>query len=161
MAAVSEGIDGTLEPLRPGVFCRQLLDAMVASEGRRRRRKRDTTPDALGMSIKRDLMERAAAEDPEPEAFEAWLLGQVLSSPVGGPVRAMCAEILDEYRVAHADPTFGRWLAEGARSEDADADDEPRGERHAEPRRRDPLAREDQFAREERQSQRRSDSMGE
>src|SRR5881275_2934695 len=87
-----------VKELRPGDFCRQLLNAMAASEGRRRRRKRDTTPDALGMELKRDLMARAAEADPDPDGFEAWLLQQVLAAPAGGPVRAMCAEILDEYR---------------------------------------------------------------
>src|SRR5437588_10388713 len=110
--------------LRPGDFCRQLLNAMAASEGRRRRRKRDTTPDALGMELKRDLMARAAEADPDANQFEAWLLEQVLAAPAGGPVRAMCAEILDEYRVARLDPGFGRWLASGAYSEDSEAENE-------------------------------------
>ena len=109
--------------LRPGEFCRQLLDAMQASEGRRRRRKRDTTPDALGMALKWDLLERAAADDPGPDAFEGWLLEQVLAAPASGPVQAMCAEILDEYRVARADPAFGRWLASGAFSDDAEREE--------------------------------------
>src|SRR2546422_5226163 len=41
-------------PARPGEICRELLAALDASEGRRRRRKRDTTPDAIGLTIKRD-----------------------------------------------------------------------------------------------------------
>ena len=110
----------TPDELRPGDFCARLLDALAASEGRRRRRKRDTTPDAIGMGLKRELMLRAAAEDPAPEGFEAWLMARVLESPAGGPVQAMCAEILDEYRVAAADPAFSAWLASGAFSEDAD-----------------------------------------
>ena len=40
---------------RPSDVCRQLLQAMDASEGRRKRRKRDTTPDALGMAVKREI----------------------------------------------------------------------------------------------------------
>jgi hypothetical protein len=108
--------------LRPGLFCQYLINALAASEGRRRRRKRDTTPDAIGMAVKRALLERAAAEDPEPEAFDAWLLERVLEAPASGPVQAMCAEIRDEYIVAALDPAFGTWLASGAYS--ADADDE-------------------------------------
>src|SRR6266542_5700540 len=114
--------------LRPGHFCRLLLNAMAASEGRRRRRKRDTTPDALGMELKRELMARAAEEDPAPEGFEAWLTQQALEVPAGGPVYAMCAEILDEYRVARLDPGFERWLAAGALSEDADEEDGGHGD---------------------------------
>ncbi|HEV8634395.1 MAG TPA: type III secretion fhipep protein [Chloroflexota bacterium] len=110
----------TLEAWRPADFGRRALSALDASEGRRRRRKRDTTPDAIGMGIKRDLLERLAAEDPPPERFEAWLLQQVTAAPASGPVRALCAEMLSEYRFAGADPTFRRWLAEGAPSADAD-----------------------------------------
>jgi hypothetical protein len=39
--------------------CRALLAALDASEGRRRRRKRDATPDAVGMSLKRWLLSEA------------------------------------------------------------------------------------------------------
>src|SRR5262245_14460381 len=64
----------TMMALRPADFCRQLLAALDASEGRRQRRKRDRTPDAIGMAIKRQLMERAVRENPKPEALEGWLL---------------------------------------------------------------------------------------
>ena len=107
--------------LRPSEFSRLLLRTIEASEGRRKRRKRDTTPDRIGLDIKRDLLLRASDEDPAPEAFEAWLLGQALGAPASGPVRALCAEILDEYRAAARDPDFRRWLAEGAPSADAEA----------------------------------------
>jgi hypothetical protein len=109
-------------PLRPSEFSRQSLRALDASEGRRKRRKRDTTPDALGMELKRALMARAAEDDPAPADFEAWLLKQVLAAPASGPVQAMCAELLDEYRLATLDPGFGRWLADGAFSQDAEPD---------------------------------------
>jgi hypothetical protein len=114
VTAVSESV------LRPGAFCRHLLNALAASEGRRRRRKRDTTPDAIGMSLKRQLMDKAATDDPDPAAFEVWLIRQVLEAPASGPVQAMCAEILEEYRVAALDPAFQTWLATGAYSEDAE-----------------------------------------
>jgi hypothetical protein len=61
-------------PLRPAVICRGLLAALEASDGRRKRRQRDTTPDALGLAMKRELLERVVKDDPEPERFEAWLL---------------------------------------------------------------------------------------
>jgi hypothetical protein len=67
-------------------------------------------------------LERAATEDPDPDAFDAWLLERVHEAPASGPVQAMCAEIRDEYVVAALDPAFGAWLASGAYS--ADADDE-------------------------------------
>ena len=107
--------------LRPGEFNRLLLNALDSSEGRHKRRKRDTTPDRIGLDIKRDLLLRATAEDPAPEGFEGWLLAQALAVPASGPVRALCAEILHEYRVAAHDPDFRRWLLEGAPSADAEA----------------------------------------
>lgn len=107
-------------PLRPAEFCRLFLAALAAAEGRKRRRKRDQTPDTIGLNLKRELLERAIAADPEPADFEAWLLAQTLAAPAAGPVRAMCGEILHEYRVACIDPDYGRWLAAGAYSADAE-----------------------------------------
>jgi hypothetical protein len=107
----------------PATVCRQLLSALEAGDGRRRRRKRDTTPDALGMTIKRELLERALADDPPAEGFEAWLLEQCLAdAPTRsmGAVRAMAREILDEYRLAVTLPAFDAWLTAGAPSEDRD-----------------------------------------
>ena len=110
------------QTLRPSEFSRLALKAIEASEGRRKRRKRDTTPDKIGLEIKRELLERAAGEDPAPEAFEAWLLKQALAAPASGPVRALCGEIMDEYKAAARDPHFRGWLAEGAPSDDAKLD---------------------------------------
>ena len=114
--------DGRQAALRPAEFSRLLLSTLSASDGRRKRRKRNTTPDAIGLELKRGLLERAAAADPAPDEFEAWLLQETLASPASGPVRAMCAEIWDEYAVARLDPDFSRWLTQGAPSDDADPD---------------------------------------
>ena len=108
--------------LRPGEFSRLALATLAASEGRRKRRKRDTTPDAIGLGIKRELLERATEEDPAPEAFESWLVAQTLQAPAGGPVRALAAEIFTEYQFAASVPDFSRWLAQGAPSADAEED---------------------------------------
>lgn len=109
---------------RPRDLCAGLLAALDASEGRRKRRKRDTTADAIGLGIKRALLEAAVAEDPEPETFESWLLERCLDAPrdasVGG-TRAMALEILAEWRLAAAAPAFVDWLARGAPSDDAAA----------------------------------------
>lgn len=107
---------------RPAVFCRELLHALEASDGRRRRRKRDTTPDAIGLEIKREVLEAAVAEDPEPEAFEGWLLARCLAAAAGpsvGAVRTMAREIFTDWRLAQALPAFQAWLDAGAPSEDA------------------------------------------
>jgi hypothetical protein len=104
---------------RPAVICRELLAALEASDGRRRRRKRDTTPDAIGLGIKRALLEGAVAEDPEPAEFERWLLERCLAAGgEAGATRAMALEILTEWRLASSLPAFGEWLDHGAPSDD-------------------------------------------
>ena len=113
--------DVSQTPLRPAPFCGALLAALDASDGRRRRRKRDTTPDALGMALKRSLLDAAIADDPDPDTFEAWLLDCCLDgadAPSFGALRAMARDILDEWRLAAASPAFRAWLEAGAPSED-------------------------------------------
>lgn len=106
-------------PPRPSEVCRRLLGAMEGSEGRRKKRKRDTTPDAIGLGIKRDLLAEATVDDPEAEEFEGWLLDQCLAAgPLAGATRAMAMEILDEWRLALLAPSFGEWLEAGAPSDD-------------------------------------------
>ena len=107
--------------MRPGEFAQGLLHALEASEGRRRRRKRDQTPDALGLAIKRSLLERAVADDPEPEEFESWLVEQCRQAAhtVGiGGARAMALEIFGEWRLVAVSPEFSAWLQHGAVSDD-------------------------------------------
>ena len=113
---------GTSEELRPGQLCAELLLALDASEGRRKRRARDTTPDAIGMRIKRELLEEIALADPAPAEFEAWLVQRCLQAGVAdGPVRAMALSIWDEWRLAATTREFRRWLAGGAPSDDRDS----------------------------------------
>ena len=106
--------------LRPADFCRQLLATLDAAEGRRERRKRNTTPDAIGMAIKRELLESAVQKDPEPEAFEGWLFQRCRAAGASsGPVRSMALDILNEWRLAGASQPFRDWLDQGAPSDDA------------------------------------------
>jgi hypothetical protein len=110
-----------LRPPRPAEVCRALLAALEAAEGRRRRRKRDQTPDAFGLGIKRALLERVVQEDPAPEAFEGWLLhypGRCATPELTGPARAMARAVFDDWRLAHASAEFWRWLEQGAPSDD-------------------------------------------
>ena len=120
-------------PLRPAEVCRRLLTALEVSEGRRRRRKRDTSPDSIGMAIKRALLEETVRDDPDPDAFEGWLLERCLSAAesegrhdhgglfsASGPVRAMALEVLAEWRLSQGPGAFRHWLSEGAPSEDAE-----------------------------------------
>src|SRR6266496_2164849 len=70
--------------------------------------------------ICRDLLERAVAADPEPDAFEAWLHEQCLAAGGSeGGVRAMALSIFEEWRLAHDADAFRDWLARGAPSDDA------------------------------------------
>jgi hypothetical protein len=108
--------------LRPAQFCRELLLALESTDGRRKRRKRDTRPDSIGIDLKRQLLERAVREDPAPAEFECWLLERCLEvGPGEGAVRAMAVSIRDEWELARLAPSFRFWLAAGAPSEDRDA----------------------------------------
>jgi hypothetical protein len=119
------------QALRPAAVCKALLAALEAAEGQRRKRKRDQTPDGIGLSIKRSLLERAVQEDPNPEAFEQWLLdypvkyGTLEST---GAVSALARAVLEEWRLAHSLKEFRVWLEQGAPSDDA-KDDKPRERR--------------------------------
>jgi hypothetical protein len=105
--------------LRPGRLCAALLQALEGSEARSRRRKRDQRPDVIGLGIKREILEAAVREDPEPERFEEWLLERVhRAGPGNGAVRAMALQVMDEWEMAVASPGYQAWLAAGARSDD-------------------------------------------
>jgi hypothetical protein len=97
--------------MSPREFCAALLAALEAAEGRRRSRKRDQTPDGIGLAMKRALLVLAVKEDPKGEDFEGWLLGHGEN-----PAALM---VLEEWRMACAMPAFAGWLARGAPSDDA------------------------------------------
>jgi hypothetical protein len=112
----------TQSMVRPAEVCGALLAALEAAEGRRRSRKRDQTPDAIGLSIKRELLQRAVRADPNPEAFEEWLLrtGQECgAAESAGAITAMARAIFEEWKLAHSMNEFKTWLDRGAPSEDA------------------------------------------
>jgi hypothetical protein len=111
---------------RPAVVCRELVAALEASEGRRRRRKRDTTPDAIGLGVKRALLEAVVVADPDPAALEGWLLARCLEPYEGasvGAMRAMALEVLNEWRLACLADDFAAWLDRGAPSDDVGGPD--------------------------------------
>jgi hypothetical protein len=107
--------------LRPARVCTALLSALKASDGRSRARKRDQAPDSIGLALRRELLEKAAREDPDAHAFEQWLIDHVESSTVPGAVRAIALAVLDEWHLAHQMPSFAVWLEHGAPSDDVDA----------------------------------------
>jgi hypothetical protein len=107
--------------IRPVQVCKALLAALEASEGQRKRRKRDQTPDAIGLGVKRVLLERAVEDDPEPEAFEEWLLNysqNCVAAELAGPASAMARSVFDEWQLAHSLENFRVWLNQGAPSAD-------------------------------------------
>jgi hypothetical protein len=108
--------------LRPARVCKALLAALEASEGRRRRRKRDQTPDDIGLTFKRELLEQAVTDDPEPEAFEEWLLKYTANHDSAGGILAMARAVFEEWRLAHSMGEFKSWLEQGAPSDDASED---------------------------------------
>ena len=109
-----------MSTLRPAAVCRHLLATLDASEGRRKRRKRNTTPDAIGLTMRRHLLEGTIQDDPDPIAFESWLLQRCQAVGIAaGPMRAMALEILTEWRLATDSQPFRQWLTQGAPSDDA------------------------------------------
>jgi hypothetical protein len=112
--------------MRPSEVCTRLLAALDASEGRRRRRKRDTTPDSIGMDLKRTILEETVRQDPDPEAYEEWLLTCCLNrNEASGPMRAMALDVLAEWRLAQSSMVFRTWLEQGAPSDDVSTSSEP------------------------------------
>jgi hypothetical protein len=111
------------QTMRPAELCKALLAALEAAEGRRRSRKRDQTPDAIGLRVKRELLERAVVDDPNPEAFEEWLLNypRTCEAELSGPASAMARAVFDEWRLAHSLTGFRDWLDQGAPSDDVNA----------------------------------------
>jgi hypothetical protein len=107
-----------MSELRPREFCEKLLLALAATDGRRKQRKRNTTPDAIGLSLKRDLLQGAMAEDPEPADFERWLFEKTLLAD--GGAQAMAQEIGEEWKLFQRSPALARWLEQGAPSDDAE-----------------------------------------
>ena len=101
-------------------MCSRLLAALDASEGRRRRRKRNTTPDSIGLNLKRTILEETVRQDPDPETYEGWLLECCRSSDAAnGPMLAMAIDILSDWQLAQNSEFFRSWLEHGAPSDDA------------------------------------------
>jgi len=106
--------------VRPADVCSQLLTALDASEGRRRKRKRNTTPDSIGMAMKRTLLEEIVRQNPEPDDYEQWLLEYCLATDeLNGSMHAMALEVFYDWQLAQKSPEFRSWLEQSAPSDDA------------------------------------------
>jgi hypothetical protein len=105
--------------LTPAELCRGLLAALDASEGRRKRRSRNTTADSIGLSIQRELLEMAVQDAPPADEFERWLMARCLEQGASdGAHRAMALEIWHQWQLASTVDDVGAWLLAGARSDD-------------------------------------------
>lgn len=110
---------GTESPTSPAEFCKGLLSALEASDGRRARRKRDTRADTIGLDIKRRILQAAVEQQPRANAFEAWLVQQCRPAGVAdGGIRAMALSIWDEWQLYAVSGEFRSWIDSGAYSED-------------------------------------------
>lgn len=108
--------------ITPAELCRGLISALDASEGRRKRRARNTTADSIGLEIQRDLLEDVVREDPAPDEFEGWLLSRCEAEGVGdGAMRAMALSIWDQWQLAQRAPDVQAWILAGARSDDRES----------------------------------------
>ena len=111
----------------PVEVCGGLLSALDASEGRRRRRSRNTTADSIGLAIQRGLLEDAVREGPSAEEFERWLQERcVAQGESDGAHRAMALLIWQEWKLASEAEDVGAWLVSGARSDDREGSGDAR-----------------------------------
>jgi hypothetical protein len=95
-------------PVRPGDFARVLL---AAGGEPPRARARDQQADILGETIKRQILNRLVALDPEPFAFESALA--TIISEMGEPSganRAVSSAILEEWQMVMLSPGFWPFL---------------------------------------------------
>lgn len=108
--------------LTPADLCRGLLGALEASEGRRKRRARNTTADSIGLAIQQEMLEAAVREQPSPDEFEGWLWRQCMADGTAdGPRRAMALTIWDQWQLARHVSDVESWIAGGGRSDDRDS----------------------------------------
>jgi hypothetical protein len=74
-----------------------------------RERARDQQADLAGLRLKRQILDRLAALDPEPAELEAVLVRIVEEmDPPPGPARAIAVSVLEDWRAAAATP---EWVA--------------------------------------------------
>jgi hypothetical protein len=116
------------EPLRP----RDLALLLLASgDLRPRKRARDQQADMAGLQLKRQMLDRLAALDPEPAELEAALariVGEM--GPATGPARGVALTVRDEFRAACTTPAWvAHLLAEALQESSADREGPSRGRR--------------------------------
>jgi hypothetical protein len=112
----------TSQPLRPRDLALLLLSS---GDLRPRKRARDQQADLIGLELKRTILQRLAALDPEPADLYAVLVRIVeeTGAPTG-PVRAVARVVREEWQMACAAPEWVAQLLAEAMQESAR--DQPR-----------------------------------
>ncbi len=99
-------------PCRP----RDLANLLLAGPGlRSRQRARDQQADQAGIELKRQVLLRLAAVDPDPEDIET-ALDRIIREmgPPYGPTRGICLTVRNDWEVASSSPQFVAWLLQEA-----------------------------------------------
>lgn len=99
-------------PLRP----KDLADLLLAGgDLLPRARARDQQADLAGMDLKREVLIRLSALDPEPEEVDAALarIIEAIGEP-SGPTRGICLSVRSDWDAACQSPSFVAWLLEEA-----------------------------------------------
>lgn len=97
---------------------------LAIGTGPPRQRARDQQADRAGGELRRRVLDRLAALDPEPGAIEAALASIVagFGDPTG-PTRGVCSQVLAEWEQARVSPGAWPWLlSEAIESADRDHD---------------------------------------
>lgn len=113
-----------MNALRP----RDLALLLLAAGARPPRlRARDQQPDLAGLALRRRLLDRLAALDPEPDDLDATLQQLVDElGPPTGPLRALALSFREEWQAACTQPEFLDHLLNEAA---AQSEEEQRGRR--------------------------------
>jgi hypothetical protein len=100
------------EQLRPGVWARLIL---ASGNCVPRKRARDQQADLAGAALKRSMLERLVALDPDPAALVT-VLQQIVQEHgnAPGPARALAVGLRDDFQSAAETPQLLAWLIEQA-----------------------------------------------
>lgn len=99
-------------PLRPKDLANLLL---AGGDLLPRQRARDQQADLAGMALKREVLHRLSALDPEPEAIDVALAQIIVDiGEPSGPTRGVCLNVRYDWEAACASPEFVVWLLDEA-----------------------------------------------
>jgi hypothetical protein len=96
------------------------LFLLASGEMLPRQRARDQQADRAGLDLKRAVLERLIALDPEDDELDQALQQIVLAiGPPHGPTRAICLSFRDEWQDVADNPRLAEWMLEEALRESA------------------------------------------